>query len=425
MSLTASVCLLLSEWISFLLGAVPTRSRRTFVELLIGCLLNPEGWVTRAIGAICREAHWTTYYKLIERAHVSVAELSVRLLQLVQSVFPSDVANLIIDDTLVPRTAKTGPGISVKHDHARKANRPTFMNSQCWVTLALVVRVRLGSALTVPIRSWLVEESGQRGKLWVARQLIDSIRGHVSEARLLIDAWFMRKSLILPLLEQRVRIIGQVRRDTVLCLPPEPEPKRRGPKRKYGQRIDVEMRDALPAQERSLWLYGKVQRVRIRSLIAIARFLRGVPVRAVWCEMQQPDGTWSRPRLILATETDLTAQDVVEIYATRWGIEPLFHNLKRWWGVTNLWQQSKDALELWMQIRCTAYALMQMLALKLWASFPLMEIAPWRKGALITAGLFGQWMRIQFIGLRVRSAFDRKSGNFVMPFPDQDQRLQC
>ena len=285
--------------------------------------------------------------------------------------------------------------------------------------------MRLGSALTVPIRSWLVEESGPRGKLWVARQLIDSIRGHVSEARLLIDAWFMRKSLILPLLEQRVRIIGQVRRDTVLCLPPEPEPKRRGPKRKYGQRIDAEMRDALLAQERALWLYGKERRVRIRSLIAVARFLRGVPVRAVWCEMQQPDGTCSRPRLILATETDLTAQDVVEIYATRWGIEPLFHNLKRWWGVTNLWQPSKEALELWMQIRCTAYALMQMLALKLWTSFPLMEIAPWRKGALITGGLFGQWMRIQFIGLRVRSAFDRKSGHFVMPFPGQNQRLQC
>jgi len=425
MSLTASVCLLLSEWISFLLVAVPSRSRRTFVELLIGCLLNPEGWVTRAIGAICREAHWTTYYKLIERAHVSVAELSIRLLQPVQSVFPADVANLIIDDTLVPRTAKTGPGISIKHDHARKANRPTFMNSQCWVTLALVVRVRLGSALTVPIRSWLVEESGQRGKLWVARQLIDSIRGHVKEARLLIDAWFMRKSLILSMLEQRVRIIGQVRRDTVLCLPPEPEPKRRGRKRKYGQRVDAALREMLPTQEMDLWLYGKLQRVRIRSVIAVARFLKGLPVRAVWCEMPQDDGTWSRPRLILATETALTAREVVEIYATRWGVEPLFHNLKRWWGVTNLWQQSKEALELWMQIRCTAYALMQLLALKLWASFPLMEIAPWRKGALITAGLFGQWMRIQFIGLRVRSAFDQKSGNFVMPFPGQDQRLQC
>ena len=340
-------------------------------------------------------------------------------------MFPTDVVNLIIDDTLVPRTAKVGPGISIKHDHAKKANRPTFMNSQCWVTLALVVRVRLGSALTVPIRSWLVEESGQRGKLWVARQLIDSIRDHVAQARLLIDAWFMRKSLILPMLEQRVRIIGQVRRDTVLCLPPEPEPKRRGPKRKYGQRVDAALRDRLPTQEMELWLYGKLQRVRIRSVIAMARFLKGLPVRAVWCEVHLDDGTWSRPRLILATETELTGQEVVEIYATRWGIEPLFHNLKRWWGVTNLWQQSKEALELWMQIRCTAYALMQLLALKLWAAFPLMEIAPWRKGAMITAGLFGQRMRIQFIGLRVRSAFDPKSGNFVMPFPGQDQRLQC
>lgn len=88
----------------------------------------------------------------------------------------------------------------------------------------------------------------------MARQLIDSIRGHLSEARLLIDAWFMRKSLILPMLEQGVRIIGQVRRDTVLCLPPEPEPKRRGRKRKYGRRIDAVLRDALPAQELELWV---------------------------------------------------------------------------------------------------------------------------------------------------------------------------
>lgn len=425
MSLSASVCVLLSEWISFLLSAVPARSRRTFVELLIGCMLNPEGWVTRAIGAICRQAHWTTYYKLIERAQVPVAAVSIRLLQLVQQVFPVELVNLIIDDTLVPRCAKSGPGIGIKHDHSRKANRPTFLNSQCWVTLALVVRVRLGSALTVPIRSWLLEHCGQRGKLWVARQLIDSVRAHVKDARLLIDAWFMRRSLILPLLEQQVRIIGQVRRDTALYLPPQPEPKRRGPKRKYGPRIDAVLLDALPVRQVELTLYGKAQWVRVRSTLAVARFLKGIPVRAVWCEMRQPDHTWSRPRLILATETHLSAQAVVEIYAERWGIEPLFHNLKRWWGVTNLWQQSKAALELWMQIRCTAYALTQLLALRLWESFPLMDIAPWRKGAMLTAGLFAQWLRIQFIGLRVRDACNPKSGHFVMPFPGHDQRLRC
>ncbi|HRD90311.1 MAG TPA: transposase, partial [Accumulibacter sp.] len=95
---------------------------------------------------------------------------------------------------------------------------------------------------------------------------------------------------------------------------------------------------------------ASLQRVRVRSVIAVARFLKWLPVRAVWCEMFLPDHAWSRPRLILATETDLSARQVVEIYAERRGIEPLFHHLKRWWGVANLWQQSKAALELWMQI---------------------------------------------------------------------------
>ncbi len=144
----------------------------------------------------------------------------------------------------------------------------------------------------------------------------------------------------------------------------------------------------------------------------------------MWCEMFLPDHTWSLLRLILATETDLLVQRVVEIYAERWGIKPLFHHLKRWWGVVHLWQQSRAALELWMQIRSTAYASTQLLALKWWQSFPLMAIAPWRKGALIAAGLFAQWLRIQFIGLPVRDANDPQSGQFVMNFPAQEQRLQ-
>ena len=121
----------------------------------------------------------------------------------------------------------------------------------------------------------------------------------------------MRKNLILPLLEQKVRIIGQVRRDTAPYLPPKLEPIRHVPKRKYGRRIDAAMLDTLSAQERALILYGKMQPVRLRSVIAVARPLKGVPVRAVWCKMRQDDNIWSHPRLILATETELSAQAVV------------------------------------------------------------------------------------------------------------------
>ena len=82
----------LSQWITALLVAVPIRSRATFVELLCACLLSPEGWVTRAIGAICRRRHWTTYYKLIERGSVRTVPLARALFALVQCVFRSKAA---------------------------------------------------------------------------------------------------------------------------------------------------------------------------------------------------------------------------------------------------------------------------------------------------------------------------------------------
>jgi hypothetical protein len=72
----------------------------------MAAMLNPEGWVTRAIAAIRRDEHWTVYHKLIERAHVAVSDLSIRFRQLAQWVFGAELVNLIIDDTPVPRCAE-------------------------------------------------------------------------------------------------------------------------------------------------------------------------------------------------------------------------------------------------------------------------------------------------------------------------------
>ena len=141
----------------------------------------------------------------------------------------------------------------------------------------------------------------------MARQLTNAIRAHLTGVRLLIDAGLMRKSLILPILEQGAQIIGQVRRDTALYLPPEPKPKSRHPKCKYGQRVNAVLRDALLTQGLEPRLYGTVQRVQ----------MRGVPVPAMWSDMHQHSGALSHPRLILAAETNPTVRDVVEIYSTR------------------------------------------------------------------------------------------------------------
>jgi hypothetical protein len=427
MSLSNFVRLCLSEWISFLLPAVPIRSRATFIELLCGCLVSPEGWVTRSIVAISRRKHWTTYYKLIERGSVRTLRLARALFRLVLAVLPFDVLTLVIDDTLVPRSSASAPGCACRHDHSRKTNRPTFMLAQCWVTVGVSVLGHGGGKLVLPILSRLVPATGNRNKLLIALALLRGLAGVADKpVRVLFDSWFMRARLVLPLLRRQIRVIGQARLDTALFLPPvTPTTPRRGRKRIYGEQLTVEAVAALPVTELCLSLYGQEQLLRLRSVVARARFLKGTPVRAVWCQFfDTKKQTWTKPRLLLATETGLTAEDIVRLYARRWGIEPLFHNLKRWWGISNLWQQSRTALELWMQIRSTAWTLAQLLSLAAHGVFPMEAVAPWRMKHPLTAGLVAQWLRMEFTGLAFRDGFDRKSQKFVFPEARNDPRLR-
>jgi len=427
MSLSNLVRLCLSEWISFLLPAVPIRSRATFIELLCGCLVSPEGWVTRSIVAISRRKHWTTYYKLIERGSVRTVRLARALFRLVLAVLPSDVLTLVLDDTLVPRSSASAPGCAYRHDHSRKTNRPPFLLAQCWVTVGVSVLGHGGANLVLPILSRLVPTTGNRNKLVIALALLRALAGVADKpVRVLFDSWFMRARLVLPLLRRQIRVIGQARIDTALFLPPvAPTTPRRGRKRIYGERLSAEAVADLPVTELSLSLYGQDQLLRLRSVVARARFLKGTPVRAVWCQFfDARKQTWTKPRLLLATETELTAEAIVRLYARRWGIEPLFHNLKRWWGISNLWQQSRTALELWMQIRSTAWTLAQLLSLAAGDAFPMEAVAPWRMKHPLTAGLVAQWLRMEFTGLAFRDGFDRKSQKFIFPEQRNDPRLR-
>lgn len=428
MSYAQTVRCCLSSWITHLLTAVPIRSRATFVELLCGCMISPEGWVTRAISAIARGRHWTTYYKLLERGKVRTIRLARALFEVVNSALPMETLNLVVDDTLIPRQSEKAPGSTIRHDHAKKNNRPQFLLAQCWVTLGISVLGSTGRKYVLPIMSRSVPVTGNRNKLTIASRLVRNLLPVMMNrpVRLLFDAWFMRARLVLPLLSQKMQIIGQSRRDTALFLPPDALPMpRRGRPRTYGVKITPDAIRDLPLTETKLTLYGEEKLVRLRTVVAVARFLKGVPVRAVWCELYNADKhRWSKTRLLLATETQLSAEEILQLYARRWGIEPLFHDLKRWWGVNNLWQQKRTVLELWMQIRSTAWTLVQLLSLVVEQAFPIETVAPWRSKQPLTGGLVAQWLRMEFTGLAFRDGFNRKSSIFTYPKQRDDPKMQ-
>lgn len=419
MSLCWQVSLLLSNWITALLPAVPLRSRATFIELFCGCLLSEDGWVTSAISAIRRDKHWTTYYKLLQRGSIKTQALAVALFRLIQRIHPGTMLTLVLDDSLVPRQSKTAPGSAIHFDHSHKPNRPSFMQGQIWVTIGVSLVNAFGRTCVLPIRSRLIPEKGNRSKLKIAQALVRALLPHtIVPVRVLFDAWFMRCNFILPLVKRQVRFIGRARHDTALYLPPPPRLKgQRGAPRKYGQRVTPECRGKLAITEVTLFIYGKQQRVRLQSTLALARFLKAMPVRAVWYQIfDETKQTWSPIKLVLSNETEIDAKTFMLLFARRWSIEPLFHNLKHWWGCKDLWQQSRRVLELWMQMRSCAYALTHLLALQLHPSFPMRDIAPWRFGRPVTAGLFLLWLQREFTGLRFRAAYCQKSKQFHWPF---------
>jgi hypothetical protein len=104
--------------------------------------------------------------------------------------------------------------------------------------------------------------------------------------------------------------------------------------------------EALPVHRSARILYGRLEVVRDRTCRVAARFLKGRVVRAVWVELERPDRR-DRPgeeRLLVCTDPDLPATEVITSYAKRWSVEQLFAAMKHGWGLKDAWQQSRQVL---------------------------------------------------------------------------------
>src|SRR3954470_17469312 len=137
--------------------------------------------------------------------------------------------------------------------------------------------------------------------------------------------------------------------DTALfALPPPPEPGRRGRRRRCGARVDADAVAARPASGHAIAGYAG-RSARLRHAVCRPRFLKGVIVRVVWCELAKGSG-WAKVRRLLSTDPTLSAPAIVEAYSKRWSIEPLFRDLKMIDGLGAMWQRGRTALLRWLHL---------------------------------------------------------------------------
>ena len=412
LNITKTLC----YWTTFLGQSLPVRSLGTWFELLIGTMVSKQGFVTEAIQAVKRQRHWSSYYKWLEQGQWSWLSLAKRLAAWLLEVIKPEGIWYVIDDTLTYRSTRGAPKAGWHHQHGHKANRPVYGWGQNWLSLAAVISYQQ-QLCAIPLLSWLIKPGGNTSKLRAGCVLLRALRAYLKRGYLLLDSWFMRGKLIGTALAQGLEVVGQVRRDTRLYAPPEPRAQvSRGRPRRYGERYTQAAREALPVQEAALEIYGKRQRVRYQVVVALARFLKGRAVKAVWCWFVD-EGKESKPRLLLSTDTHLSAEQIIMYYAKRWLVEPMFCDVKQRFGFKDCWQQSAQLWQRWITMSSVGYALTRLLALT--AQTHLLEavtlLQPWRKEKVLTAGQVQNVLQRIFYQVEVRRFWDKKCKIFKPP----------
>jgi len=409
----------LCYWITFLTEALPLRSVGTFLELLIGAMLTSSGFVTDAYLMLDMSRHWSSYYKWLEKGRWSWLALARQFTRLVLQVVKEDVIHLAIDDTLTLRASKQAPASKLHHQHGNKPNLSQYVQGQCWVSLAWVVKYTDQRHVALPLLTRLIPSVSNTGKLIAANTLIRAIYRlfEGKTVRVLVDSWYMRRVFIEAMLQRQFNVIGQVRIDTRLYdVPVKKRKKPRGRPRKYGEKYTPKRIAHLKRTVVTLGLYGKQQVVRYRSKLLKARFLDGRLVRVVWCEFKSQQGEYKKACLLLSTDTTLSPEQIIESYGKRWAIESMFNQLKLSWGLKEAWQQTRQTLHRWVHLTMAGYGLVQLLGyINNESVQALCQHSPWRRDNPTTAGQIRKGLVMIFSHVNVRYWWNRKCKKFEPP----------
>lgn len=384
-----------------LCSSLPLRSIFRFTTLLCGIITNP-GHVTDALFGSSSTSSWAASYKWLQEGKWSYLQLARKMAQMVAQL-DSTRLFLAVDDTIIYRHSRKAPGSKIHHEHSKKTNRSQYVQGQCLVFLSAAVSVGT-QVISLPLISRLTPTISNSGKLVAAKVLWRVVKQKFGSipCYILMDAWFMRYSLIAYLTKaQNTHVIGQIRKDSaVFEIPQPPKQKSKGRPRKYGAKVELCAVERGTFNTIEVSLYGRKYQAEVQCKKVVVRFLKGAHAKVVWCRLKDPKtGKSTRTKLFLSTDTSLSASEILEYYGRRWSIESLFHQLKYMWGLHNAWQQSRQVFARWVHMLCTAYFVTGFLIVSNPSEAQRIAcIAPWRKRKNrdypLTVGMVQQGLKV-------------------------------
>jgi len=361
-----------SEWVEWLAAGLHGQCRWRLPVLLTGMLFATG---RRTVAAWLRAAgvgdDWKPYYYFISAVGRKAESLAARLLRLVLARLPIGPRLLMaLDDTPTKRYGPHVEGAGIHHNPTPGPADSKYLYGHIWVTLALILRHRLWGTIGLPILAKLYIRLKDIAKLpryyrWPfqtkLQQAADMIRwaAHLAAEAgkrlwIVADGFYAKRPVCKIARALGIVLVSRLRKDAALWTLPPPlkkgQRRGRGQPRKYGdKRISLAKRAGQPRGW--FWVecvqYGEVVRKKVKTFLATYRPAYGT-IRVVI--VQEPTGC----QFFFSLDPEVSAEQILEVFADRAAIEQDFHDLKEVWGagqqqVRHLWANiGAWHLNLWM-----------------------------------------------------------------------------
>ena len=334
-----------------------------FVALTLGWLLTPGRHAVTAalvVTGISGRRHHSSFHRFFSLARWCPDAMGRRLFDIIVKLAPTDSPILIaVDDTLTPKKGDHIDGIGAHIDPVRSTRKHRILCfGHVWVVLAVVIRVPLCQrpwALPVLLRLYRTRTSCEKKRLpykkktELAREMLDVFAGWVGERRVEIvaDSAYCN-STVTSGLPKHLVLFGAMRPDAALTEPPAPQGKKQGGRpRVRGQRLATPEQVYQSAQygwyADKLVLYRREQWVTYQEWTA--QWYRACGAQLLKIVLSRLESGRIPFRVFFCTDPTVSAQYLVQRFASRWAIEVTFFDLKQSLGFADSQAWTRLAVE--------------------------------------------------------------------------------
>lgn len=342
---------------------------------------------------------WTADYRMYGHERINCERLFSRIRKEVCDMNGGNPLVVALDDSLLRKTGRKIPGVKYARDPMGPPFHTNFIRGQRVIQMSAAVTdgkqarmvpvmFRDASMPGKPRRDAPTEEWASYKEACKARRLsvcgsrcIDEMRSHLEEGRDLwvtVDGSYTNRT-VLNNLPNGVVLIGRIRSDAKLYhLPDESLRIGRGRKRIYGPPApapeEIRTDESIPWQEVSAYACGKMHAFRVKTVKHLkwrgsgkSHTLQIMVIAPLRYRLSKGARLLYRhPAYLVCTDTDISAEDMLQAYLWRWDIECNFRDEKTLLGTGQAQVRHPASVRSVPQMMVAAYALLLLAGIKTW-----------------------------------------------------------